>query len=472
MLEFKSDIIDNFLPSRTYSFECQSYKALIHLLTELYLNIGSLENVKVTLHDGIFINSIYTTNSGISIYIDNRFIFNYWRGVLHRYCPCVRNPFVQVNPHVKTFMRIRLRELFTPYRSNIVPLPYFALIFAIRKTIFCPSNGFSYYSDYYKKYIYMPCCNPIPMTIKGELKDYTIYVPCGRCYNCQCAKRGAFALRCRSEMQLNKIRGSNYFVTLTYDDNHLFTIQSRRKAVDYLNMQYLKLEKDREYNIFLLEKKKISLFMRKLRRHLKDRFDIRDYKFILSGEYGSVHNRPHYHFLFFSPQYIREDFFHDLLSELWLNGSNKVELMHDANINYVGKHSVKSDFGCQYQQRFAPSFMIYSTKRGAVGSHLKHDPFYWRLYQSKQKYIRMGKYVYYFPRYLQKAFHPDNLSELELITLERDTGEMFDRHMFLHDNGNTPYFLKASLMREDCLKRNKYEKMRLLKKVKKLRKLI
>lgn len=469
MLEYKTDIINSFSSPTHYNFDCQDYKHLINLLTTLYFNIGTFENVKVTLPDGYFVNGILTLYSGISIYIDSRFIANYWRSVLRLYCPCVRNPFVQTNPHVKSFMRIRLNELYKHYRQNLIPLPYFALIFAIRKTYFVPSDGFSYYSDYYKKNIYMPCCNPIPMTIKGELKDYKIYVPCGRCYNCQSAKRGAFALRCRSEMQLYKFTGCNYFVTLTYDDDHLFSFKSKRQVKEYLTTQYQKLEKDRNYDIFLLEKKKISLFMRKLRRHLRDRFQVTNYKFILSGEYGSLHNRPHYHFLFFSPQFIREDFFHNLLSELWLNGTNEVQLMHDANINYVGKHSVKSDFGCLYQQKFAPAFMLYSTKRGAVGYHLKHDPFIARLYFSGQKYIKLGKYVYYFPRYLQKEFHPDNLTELELQTLEKDTGEMYDRHMFLHDSGTTPFFVKAQLMREDILKRLKYEKFRLLKKVKKTR---
>lgn len=468
---FKSDISNSFLLPSVYSFECQDYKSLIHLLTKLYLNIGNLDNVKVTLPDAVFTNNILVFKSGFSLFIDNRFLDNYWRNVMHRYCPCSRNPFVEINPHVKSFMRIRLKELYKPYRSNFIPLPYFALIFAIRKTYFVPSDGFRYYSDYYKKYIYMPCCNPLPMTIHGNNRDYKIYVPCGRCYNCQSARRGAFALRCRTEMELNKIRGSNYFVTLTYDDNHLFTFKSSYYKNQYLKEQYCKLEKDREYNIFLLEKKKISLFMRKLRRHLKYN-GVLDYKFILSGEYGSLHNRPHYHFLYFSPYYIRHDFFENLLSSLWSKGSVKVEFMHDANINYVGKHSVKSDFGCSFQQKYAPAFMVYSTKSGAVGSCLKHNPFYRRLYDSGQKYIRMGKFIYYFPRYLSKAFHPDNLTDLELVTLERDTGEMFDKHMFLHDSGTTPYFIKSQLMRDDYIKRLKYERFRLLKKVKKKHKII
>lgn len=460
MLVFKNDIINNFLPQSTLMFEVQTYKQLIHLLSTLYKNIGSFENVKVTLPHSRFENGLYYT-ADVCIYIDSRFLDSYWRGIMKKYCPCRYNPYVRNNSHAHNFMRL-----------SPIPYPSFAVAFALRYYMNYFDRNFKlFYSPYfYYNYRTMPCCNPIPMTISHNDNNYRVYVPCGKCYACQSAKRAAFALRCRSQMELYKNFGSNYFVTLTYDDNHLFSFKSRSVVNRYLVDQSQLLDKDRHYDIFLLEKNKFSLFMRRFRRRLKQFCNIKDFKFIASGEYGTLHNRPHYHFLFFSPTYIRYDYLSDIIGKLWTNGTNEVQLMHDANINYVGKHSVKSDLGCQYQQQFAPAFMLYSLKGGSVGYHLKHSAFYHNIYKSGQKFVKMGKYKYYFPRFLSKAFHPENMNAIELKTLEQSTGEMFDRFMYLYDNDSSqPIFIKSRLMREDFQKRMKYERFRLLKKVKKTR---
>ena len=463
MLDYKIDINYNFLPPKKYVFECQTYRQLIRLLTTLYFNIGTFENVKVTLPSGYFENGFYITGDSM-VYIDKRFLDNYWRDLMHLYCPCDRDPFVFINPHAKNFMRFS-------YRSY----PLFAVVYALRwyYNYYVRPGLFKFSPYYYYSYRQMPCVNPIPMSVKTENKEFKIYVPCGRCYSCQSAKRGAFALRCRSQLELYKNYGSSYFITLTYDDDHLFSYKSRSVVRSYLRDQYQLLEKDRSYSIFLLEKKKFSLFMRKLRRHLKNYYQIPDFKFIASGEYGTLHNRPHYHFLFFSPRYIRDDFLHDVILKLWSCGTVEVQTMCDANINYVGKHSVKSDLGCQYQQMMSPAFMLYSLKGGSVGCHLKHSNFYWNLYKSGQKFVKMGKYKYYFPRYLSKSFHPENMTSLELLTLEKSTGEMFDKYMYLYDTDTgKPLFVKSRLMRDDYFKRKRYESLRLLKKVKKIRKSI
>lgn len=462
MLYQKIDIIDIFKPPKSYNFVAQSFGHCIRILTTLYFNIRTFDNVKITLPNGYFLNG-YLYYGSQMLYIDGRFIEDYWRQVVRRYCPCGRDLLVEHNSHARNFMRISYK-----------PYPSFAVAFALLHYYNYYSRNYCHVSPYFKThYNEMPCCNPIPMTITTELKSYKVYVPCGRCYFCQSAKRASFALRCKSQLELYKNFGSSYFVTLTYDDNHLFSFKSRNVIKNYLSAEAMKLEKDRKYDIFLLEKKKFSLFIRRLRRVLRDRCNIPYFKFIASGEYGTLHNRPHYHFLFFCPNFIRQDYFSALISTIWKSGTNEVQEMVDANINYVGKHSVKSDLGCQYQQQFAPAFMLYSISGGSVGCHLKHSNFYWNIYNSGQKFIKFGKYKYYFPRYLSKAFHPYNLSEVELQTLEKSTGEMFDRHMFLYDNcTNEPIFIKSRLLYADYQKRLRYEKMRVLKKVKKRRYLV
>lgn len=95
-----------------------------------------------------------------------------------------------------------------------------------------------------------------------------VEVPCQKCLECRVQYARSWADRCVLEAKQYK---HNYFVTLTYDDYFLPNKNS-------------------------LEPKDVQLFMKRLRKKFKG-LKIR---FLMSGEYGDISFRPHYHLLLFN----------------------------------------------------------------------------------------------------------------------------------------------------------------------------
>lgn len=112
------------------------------------------------------------------------------------------------------------------------------------------------------------------------LYDY-IEIPCGRCIGCRLAYSRQWADRCMLEMREHE---STYFVTLTYDDDHLPT-------VDHLAADTGEIVK-----IPTLVKRDFQLFMKRLRKNYKYDNKLRYY---MAGEYGGQTARPHYHAIIF-----------------------------------------------------------------------------------------------------------------------------------------------------------------------------
>lgn len=105
------------------------------------------------------------------------------------------------------------------------------------------------------------------ISICGDEIPY-IQVPCGQCLECRLQQTRQWADRCVLEAKKYK---HNYFVTLTYDDEHLPSNGS------------LRLED-------------VQLFMKRLRR----KFKTSKIRVVYSGEYGDASLRPHYHLLLFN----------------------------------------------------------------------------------------------------------------------------------------------------------------------------
>ena len=100
-----------------------------------------------------------------------------------------------------------------------------------------------------------------------------IQVPCGQCLECRLQQTREWSDRCVLESKNSEY---NYFVTLTYDDNHLPAHASLvpEHATQFINLL-------RKY------------FKRKLKFNGKIRY-------LLSGEYGGTSLRPHFHILLFN----------------------------------------------------------------------------------------------------------------------------------------------------------------------------
>lgn len=99
-------------------------------------------------------------------------------------------------------------------------------------------------------------------------KNYVQVLPCNECDNCYSYKRLLWVERLKHESSYWKY---TYFVTLTYNDNHLFSNE--------------------------LNKKDLQNFIKYLRRYLS--FEQENLKFFATGEYGSKNQRPHFHVCLF-----------------------------------------------------------------------------------------------------------------------------------------------------------------------------
>lgn len=102
-------------------------------------------------------------------------------------------------------------------------------------------------------------------------------LPCGQCVGCRLEYSRQWANRCMLELQYHD---SAYFVTLTYDDDHV--------PVNY----YCSDSETGEASPSLtLRKRDFQLFMKRLRK----KFSNDKIRFFMCGEYGSETLRPHYH---------------------------------------------------------------------------------------------------------------------------------------------------------------------------------
>lgn len=96
-------------------------------------------------------------------------------------------------------------------------------------------------------------------------------IPCGKCLGCKMdyAKEKAKRLELESRYTLG-----NWFITLTYDDEHL----------------------PHNGRIPTLHKNDLQKFIKRLRRYNEYNYDFK-IKYLASGEYGGKTKRPHYHII-------------------------------------------------------------------------------------------------------------------------------------------------------------------------------
>lgn len=140
------------------------------------------------------------------------------------------------------------------------------------------------HEQYDDKGNYIESKNLVRFIKKTELDDPYISqnkkitcIPCGKCIGCQLDKANDWAVRCLLEMKNWKY---NYFITLTYDDEHIHIKNGRTNLI----------------------KKDLQDFLKRLRYYFEGHEE-REYKekiekpirYFCSGEYGTKTERSHFH---------------------------------------------------------------------------------------------------------------------------------------------------------------------------------
>lgn len=157
----------------------------------------------------------------------------------------------------------------------------------------------------------MACLTPFYIDVTDRITGLVskVLVPCGKCEGCLKKKQSDWISRLYVESLMSL---SSFFVTLTYDENHL-------PFPEGVNV------------------KDVQLFMRRFKKKSPYKF-----KYFVVSEYGSISSRPHYHILFFfRDRYDWITLSYDL-ADCWKLGQHKIGTVDIASIRYCAKYCLKS----------------------------------------------------------------------------------------------------------------------------------
>lgn len=196
-------------------------------------------------------------------------------------------------------------------------------------------------------------------------------IPCGKCWACRLSYSKDWATRCTLE---SKEFEENWFITLTYDDEHK----------PYINKMSNKetgeiYEDDGTWNGYLVPEH-VTKFMKDLRRHwYYHENEHTNIRFFSCGEYGEKYKRPHYHLILFNLPIKPEDI------KVWKNTKDGNTLYKCPKIEQIWKKGavVLANVNwstCAYVAR-------YVTKK--ITGEIKEDH-----YASKgqtQEFVRMSR---------------------------------------------------------------------------------
>lgn len=261
------------------------------------------------------------------------------------------------------------------------------------------------------------CTSPIRLENKSDhpLSPKYIYVPCNKCLSCQKSKQDGMEYRAIKEYEYcEKHGGKVYFLTFTYDNEHLpimrtFSALSRIGNTFFGKMPcdaiFTHVSKNNDFNVHKEEiyhrwyeyteepchdKKDLQNFNKRLRDQLKrDGYDVM-ISFLICSEYGSddeyqyhgkirkATSRPHYHALYFlvplSGSLPTDQQFLDLAFKKWgmcqkqCFKSHLIDNKVLSAIAYTTKYITKQDANKEFASRCIKSdsghsFQIFNRKK-------------------------------------------------------------------------------------------------------------
>lgn len=264
---------------------------------------------------------------------------------------------------------------------------------------------------------------------KYDRKTFAKPIPCRQCIGCRLDYSKDWATRIMLEaMEHDKM--SNWFLTLTYDDDHV----PEQEMLEY----------DLETGEIIGDKIGLSLlpedmtkFLKRLREHWKRKYNVDGIRYFGCGEYGGKTQRPHYHICVMGlpikkeqlelykynrigqPIYICKE-----IEDIWNKGYAPIGGVSWESAAYVARYMLKKQKGPaakDYYGRQAkiPEFTRMSRRPGLAQSYYNtnKDKIY-----SNDEIILPGKKARTVkpPKYYDKLFDLDNPEEYKRIKNERE----------------------------------------------------
>lgn len=169
----------------------------------------------------------------------------------------------------------------------------------------------------------MQCYKLTPIVQNG----IRYWVPCGKCNFCLQNKRIDWAIRMMEEEKVSK---TAYFLTLTYDQEHIPLITEEVEEGYYQVTPTLRYDHLKNFNQSLKRKQK---------RFLKKQYSEWKYRYFAVQEYGSITGRPHYHVAGFN---IHPKILDAIVNgnEVWGKGRIHVGSVTEGSAAYVAKYMI------------------------------------------------------------------------------------------------------------------------------------
>lgn len=244
----------------------------------------------------------------------------------------------------------------------------------------------------------------------GEKSNW-VKIPCGKCAGCRMDYAKSWADRMMMELPYHE---ESYFVTLTYDNEHLPIVENSDGAFHAT-----------------LVKSHVSEFMKRLRSALAYK-DLPKVRFFACGEYGGQTFRPHYHLIIFGlhlddllpngknplgDQYFESKF----LDLIWDKGFVSVGSVTYESCAYVGRYVTKKigDNKLDYDELgIEPEFTLMSRKPGIGYQYYVDHP---EIYDTDEVHLKTEKKGVSFrpPRYFDKQMERDDPNKLKGVKCRR-----------------------------------------------------
>lgn len=296
------------------------------------------------------------------------------------------------------------------------------------------------YEDEFKKAVHLSSKHPhINKVFKTEcVTDFVklVQIPCGKCEQCLKSNSRGWALRILKEAEKSDL---NWFITLTYDDDHL--------PHDHM-----------------LQKDAISKFNKALKVYLQRLGLDSTFRFYGVGEYGSQFGRPHYHVIYFNLpipdmhfEYVDDNgnliWSSKLLEKIWANGFVVIGQVDVGSACYVARYCDKKKRLTAKEKKelsdkgIVPEFSIMSRRPGIGADFLDTvvDNVVSQVYNINVKGNTFGIPLYYSKK--MKELLPPEALELYESRSKQSVFNHLCKDLLEHENLTSFYEGSNSLVR-------------------------
>lgn len=239
---------------------------------------------------------------------------------------------------------------------------------------------------------YDMCYYPKLISARGIGRKESIYVPCGRCVECQKKNGQDWIFRLQQESKRNEF---TLFITLTYDNENIPTMSDGTQCFDNHH---------------------ISCYLSRVRTYMHRTYKM-SFKYVITGEYGEQYQRPHYHGIVFIETLANIDP-NDIIAKFqieWKHGISEIDIPNSPNAvySYVSHYIMKGNYSAipkETEGTKTTKFRLHTS--GNLGINYLRDPEASKYYHDPRNYSEVlvqgdnYNHLQQLPRYYRKKINP------------------------------------------------------------------